>query len=164
MTGIPVGLSASPTHFHGGCSWYTISVDMELQAYCESREPSENRAGTTTVTRPARKSEPSRNKPLPPSGGSGVSSIDNFRNGQTKAVGKYADGELDGDWEWWRENGQPLQAGEFANRVQVGTWKRYYENGQLWDEGQYQDGKKVGEWTTYDKSGNVKQQKHFKPK
>jgi antitoxin component YwqK of YwqJK toxin-antitoxin module len=29
-----------------------------------------------------------------------------YRNGQTKAVGKYADGELDGFWEWWRENGQ----------------------------------------------------------
>ena len=33
-------------------------------------------SGTTTVTRPARKPEPSRNKPLQPSGGSGVSPID----------------------------------------------------------------------------------------
>lgn len=30
-------------------------------------------AGITTVTRPARKSEPSRNKPLQPGGGSSVS-------------------------------------------------------------------------------------------
>jgi antitoxin component YwqK of YwqJK toxin-antitoxin module len=36
-----------------------------------------------------------------------------YRNGKTKAVGKYADGELDGFWEWWRENGQPLQANAF---------------------------------------------------
>jgi hypothetical protein len=33
-------------------------------------------SGTKTVTRPARKPEQSRNKPLQPSGGSGVSSID----------------------------------------------------------------------------------------
>lgn len=34
-------------------------------------------AGTKTVTRPARRPEPSRNKPLQPSGGSGVSPMDN---------------------------------------------------------------------------------------
>lgn len=33
-------------------------------------------AGTKTVTRPARRTQPSRNNPLQPSGGSGVSPMD----------------------------------------------------------------------------------------
>ena len=73
-----------------------------------------------------------------------------YRSSGLKAVGNYVDGELDGNWEWWRENRQPLQAGAFKNGKQVGLWKRYYENGQLWDEGTYEDGGKLasGKYTT----------------
>ena len=87
------------------------------------------------------------------------------RNGNIKAVGKYVDGVLDGNfWEWLRENGQPLQAGAIKSGKQVGPWKRYYENGQLWDEGSYDHGKKVGEWKVFDKTGELNERKIFKPK
>jgi hypothetical protein len=84
-----------------------------------------------------------------------LSSARTAGHGGRKAFGKYADGELDGYWEWWRENGKPLQAGAFDRGKQVGPWKRYYENGQLWDEGGYADGVKVGEWKVYQKTGET---------
>ena len=86
-----------------------------------------------------------------------------YKSGGLKAVGKYADGELDGSWEWWRERWKAI-AGWWALIVasKVGAWKRYYENGQLWDEGTYIQGKKAGEWKTYDKGGSLKQAKVFK--
>jgi len=49
-----------------------------------------------------------------------------FAGGGLKAAGRYAGGEFDGEWEWWRENGQPLQAGAFKDGKQVGLWQRYY--------------------------------------
>ncbi len=55
----------------------------EIHSIAMATRKRQELSGTKTVTRPARKPEPSRNNPLQPSGGSGVSPID----ASSRAVG-----------------------------------------------------------------------------
>ena len=50
-----------------------MSVGGDIHSIAMAARRRQEQAGTKTVTRPARRPEPSRNKPLQPSGGSGVS-------------------------------------------------------------------------------------------
>ena len=46
-------------------------------------------------------------------------------DGGLKAKGRLKDGELHGDWSWWRKDGSLLRTGSFDGGRQVGTWTTY---------------------------------------
>ncbi len=53
-----------------------VSAGGDIHSIAVAARKRQELSGTKTVTRPARKSEPSRNKPLQQSGGSGVPPMD----------------------------------------------------------------------------------------
>lgn len=54
-----------------------------------------------------------------------------FKSGQVKAVGRYEDGQMEGEWRFYRETGQLWQVGHFAGGKKNGTWSRYDRNDRL---------------------------------
>jgi antitoxin component YwqK of YwqJK toxin-antitoxin module len=41
------------------------------------------------------------------------------------------DGELHGDWQWWRRDGSLQRSGRFDRGRQVGTWTTYGRDGAV---------------------------------
>jgi uncharacterized protein YndB with AHSA1/START domain len=57
--------------------------------------------------------------------------INKHKDGSLWAKGQYAEGEMDGYWEWFRKDGSIMRSGSFDK------------------------GRQAGEWTTYDSAGKV---------
>ena len=74
---------------------------------------------------------PSSAAPDGPSGSSPVSRVDHYANGQTKASGSILDGELHGEWEWFRTDGTLMRTGEFDRGRQTGVWRTWARDGRL---------------------------------
>jgi uncharacterized protein YdhG (YjbR/CyaY superfamily) len=55
-----------------------------------------------------------------------------YVNGVLKAVGKYKNCQLHGDWKWFRKSGVIMRSGSFKNGTQVGTWITYDVNGKVY--------------------------------
>jgi len=53
-----------------------------------------------------------------------------FDDGQLKAVGPMKDGELHGNWKWFRRDGTLLRTGRFSHGAQVGAWTTYDRDGE----------------------------------
>jgi len=51
--------------------------------------------------------------------------IEFFDDGTVKAVGRMRDGELHGDWRWYRRDGSLLRTGSFDRGAKVGTWQTH---------------------------------------
>ena len=60
-----------------------------------------------------------------------VSRVDHYANGQTKASGSTLDGELHGEWEWFRTDGTLMRTGEFDRGRQIGVWRTWARDGSL---------------------------------
>lgn len=54
-----------------------------------------------------------------------------FADGAIKAEGKMRNGELHGDWRWYRRDGSLMRTGRFRDGVQIGTWDTYNADGQV---------------------------------
>lgn len=54
-----------------------------------------------------------------------------FKNGTVKATGTFENGEMEGEWKFYRETGQLWQVGHFKNGKKNGSWIRYDKNNQL---------------------------------
>jgi uncharacterized protein YdhG (YjbR/CyaY superfamily) len=48
-----------------------------------------------------------------------------YENGVLKAAGKMRDGELHGDWTWYRKDGTRMRTGSFDRGTQVGVWRTW---------------------------------------
>lgn len=60
--------------------------------------------------------------------------IDTYKDGGVKARGFELDGQLHGNWKWYRQDGTLLRSGEFDQGVQVGKWCTYTREGVLHKE------------------------------
>jgi len=60
-----------------------------------------------------------------------VPRVDNYAGGQTKASGSTLDGELHGEWEWFRTDGTLMRTGEFDRGRQIGVWRTWARDGSL---------------------------------
>ena len=63
-----------------------------------------------------------------------------YANGKVKMKGLILDGEMHGDWEWYRTDGSVMRTGRFDRGRQVGTWRTFERTGRLVKEtdfGQY---------------------------
>ena len=53
-----------------------------------------------------------------------------YANGYLKAKGKVRDGQLHGNWEWFRRDGTLKRTGQFRDGQQVGSWTTYDAQGE----------------------------------
>jgi antitoxin component YwqK of YwqJK toxin-antitoxin module len=54
-----------------------------------------------------------------------------FPNGKVKFTGFYLDGEMHGEWQWFRTDGSVMRTGQFDRGNQVGTWRTYDRSGAV---------------------------------
>ncbi len=54
-----------------------------------------------------------------------------FPDGALKAEGRMRNGELHGEWQWWRRDGSLMRTGSFVAGEQVGVWRTYDATGRL---------------------------------
>ena len=54
-----------------------------------------------------------------------------FPNGRTKYTGLRLDGEMHGDWSWYRTDGSLMRTGALDRGRQVGTWRTYDRQGNV---------------------------------
>jgi uncharacterized protein YdhG (YjbR/CyaY superfamily) len=54
-----------------------------------------------------------------------------YDNGRLQSKGGMRDGELHGDWAWYRKDGSLMRTGRFKLGAQVGTWRTFDRHGAL---------------------------------
>ena len=57
-----------------------------------------------------------------------------YQNGLPRFKGEYLDGEMHGDWEFYRKDGTLMRSGEFDQGKQVGVWRTFDRTGKLVSE------------------------------
>jgi len=60
-----------------------------------------------------------------------VPHVEHYDNGQVKLRGSHLDGEMHGDWEFFRLDGSLMRAGAFDRGRQVGVWTTYDRSGAV---------------------------------
>jgi antitoxin component YwqK of YwqJK toxin-antitoxin module len=54
-----------------------------------------------------------------------------YDNGTVKLRGSHLDGEMHGEWEFFRRDGSIMRSGAFDRGKQVGTWRTYDRTGKV---------------------------------
>jgi antitoxin component YwqK of YwqJK toxin-antitoxin module len=62
--------------------------------------------------------------------------ITHFGNGRVKYTGFMLDGEMHGDWSWYRTDGSLMRTGSFDRGRQIGTWRTFDRSGAVVKETQ----------------------------
>ena len=57
--------------------------------------------------------------------------VEQYDNGVAKLRGAHLDGEMHGDWEFYRRDGSLMRSGSFDRGRQVGIWRTYDRSGAL---------------------------------
>lgn len=57
-----------------------------------------------------------------------------YDNGRTKYTGFRLDGEMHGEWSWYRRDGSLMRTGALDRGQQVGTWRTFDRSGALLKE------------------------------
>ena len=63
--------------------------------------------------------------------GEAVEAVDQYPNGNLRFRGTNLDGEMHGDWTFFRSDGSVMRTGRFERGRQVGTWRTYARDGSL---------------------------------
>jgi antitoxin component YwqK of YwqJK toxin-antitoxin module len=66
-----------------------------------------------------------------------VPAIDHYANGNVRFEGANLDGEMHGDWAFYRLDGSLMRAGRFDRGRQVGTWRTYDRAGAVVKETEF---------------------------
>ena len=57
--------------------------------------------------------------------------IDHYPNGSVRFRGANLDGEMHGEWTFYRADGSVMRSGRFERGRQVGTWRTFARDGSL---------------------------------
>ena len=60
-----------------------------------------------------------------------------YPNGRVKFTGSYLDGEMHGDWHWFRTDGTVMRTGSFERGRQIRIWRTYDRSGRIVKETDY---------------------------
>lgn len=60
--------------------------------------------------------------------------IEHYPNGNPRFRGWHLDGEMHGEWTFYRADGSVMRAGAFDRGRQVGTWRTFARDGTLVSE------------------------------
>ena len=63
-----------------------------------------------------------------------------YANGGLKFTGLRLDGEMHGDWSWYRTDGSLMRTGAFDRGTQVGVWRTYDRAGTVVKETRFDGG------------------------
>jgi antitoxin component YwqK of YwqJK toxin-antitoxin module len=70
--------------------------------------------------------------------------VEHYGNGTIKLRGSHLDGEMHGDWEFFRRDGSTMRAGSFDRGRQIGVWKTFDRTGQVVKETDFDRPQKTG--------------------
>lgn len=54
-----------------------------------------------------------------------------YKSGKLKASGAFVNGQMEGEWKFYRENGDLCQIGYFKNSVRTGLWIKFDREGNV---------------------------------
>lgn len=54
-----------------------------------------------------------------------------YDNGQRKLTGAHLDGEMHGDWAFYRRDGSLMRSGAFDRGRQIGIWRTFDRSGRV---------------------------------
>ncbi|MBI3750637.1 MAG: hypothetical protein HY263_03125 [Chloroflexi bacterium] len=57
--------------------------------------------------------------------------VDRYDNGALRFRGANIEGEMHGDWEFFRRDGSLMRAGRFEHGRQVGVWRTFDREGRV---------------------------------
>jgi antitoxin component YwqK of YwqJK toxin-antitoxin module len=60
-----------------------------------------------------------------------VAHTEDYDNGNVKRTGFHLDGQMHGEWSFYRRDGLLMRSGQFDRGRQVGTWRTYDRNGKV---------------------------------
>ena len=60
-----------------------------------------------------------------------VAHEERYANGNVKLRGSHVDGEMHGDWAFFRTDGSMMRSGAFDRGRQVGVWRTYDRTGRV---------------------------------
>lgn len=63
-----------------------------------------------------------------------IEDVAHFPNGRLKFTGFRLDGEMHGEWTWYRTDGSPMRTGAFDRGRQIGPWRTFDRDGKLLKE------------------------------
>ena len=66
--------------------------------------------------------------------------IEHYADGTVKMTGFHLDGEMHGDWEFFRLDGSLMRAGAFDRGRQVGPWRTFDRAGRVVKQTDFGDG------------------------
>ncbi len=69
-----------------------------------------------------------------------VPAIDRYPNGNVRFEGANLDGEMHGDWSFFRADGSLMRSGRFERGKQVGPWRTFDRAGKLVKETDFGEG------------------------
>jgi antitoxin component YwqK of YwqJK toxin-antitoxin module len=69
-----------------------------------------------------------------------VPAVDHYPNGNVRFEGANLDGEMHGQWRFFRADGSLMRSGRFERGKQVGRWRTYDRSGRLVKETDFGDG------------------------
>jgi len=69
-----------------------------------------------------------------------VPAIDHYPNGNVRFEGANLDGEMHGDWSFFRADGSLMRSGRFDRGRQVGPWRTFDRAGKVVKETDFGDG------------------------
>jgi antitoxin component YwqK of YwqJK toxin-antitoxin module len=61
----------------------------------------------------------------------GKKEVAHYDNGQVKYRGAYLDGEMHGEWEFFRRDGSRMRSGLLDHGKQIGVWRTYDRAGKV---------------------------------
>jgi antitoxin component YwqK of YwqJK toxin-antitoxin module len=68
-----------------------------------------------------------------------VPHVEHYDNGNVKLEGAYLDGEMHGDWAFYRRDGSVMRSGAFDRGRQVGVWRTFDRTGKVVKESDFGD-------------------------
>lgn len=84
-----------------------------------------------------------------------------YPNGSKKAAGNFVAGVRQGDWEFYYKSGKTKMKGPYVSGLRSGLWLNYYKNGKMFYKGNYKYNKQNGEWSYFFQKGQLHQKGHF---
>ena len=64
----------------------------------------------------------------------GEPAIDHYDNGNVRFRGANLDGEMHGEWAFYRKDGSLMRSGQFDRGRQIGIWRTFDRAGQVLKE------------------------------
>jgi antitoxin component YwqK of YwqJK toxin-antitoxin module len=60
-----------------------------------------------------------------------VPQVETYKSGIVKMKGFHLDGEMHGEWEWYRTDGSIMRTGAFDRGRQIGVWRTFDRSGRI---------------------------------